>query len=90
MICESPSAFLRSVLVFLFMLSTFLRHPACRILRPEAGRLPLGRNAASSSAFLPIVLENVCTNAYPKCGWPDALFSSGVCPYLHPFRPTLP
>lgn len=81
MISELSSAFVRSVLVFLFMLSTFLSHPVYG-LQPVAGQLPQGGgNPASSSPFLPMMPESARpTRADPKRSWPDALPSSGVCP----------
>lgn len=57
MICELSSACVRSVRVFLFMLSAFLSHPVGGLLQPVAGQLPKGGNPASSSAFLRTALE---------------------------------
>lgn len=66
MISELSSAFVRSLLVFLFMLSTFLSHPVCGLLRPLAARVSKGGNPASSP-FLAMMIDRVLsTRAYPK------------------------
>lgn len=67
MIPELSSAFVRSVLVFLFMLSTSLSPPVGELLHSVVSQLPKGGNPASPSPFLPIMLESVLsTRAYPK------------------------
>lgn len=67
MISELSSSFLRSVLVLLFMLSTFLSHPLCGLLQLVAGQVSMGGSFASSSIFLPVMLERVLSMAaYPK------------------------
>lgn len=88
MISELSSAFLRSVLVFLFTLHTFLSQFLCGLLQPEeesnrTQSTPQAGNLVCCS-FLPIMLERVLfTGAYPKCTWSDALLSSRVWPHPH-------
>lgn len=66
MISVLSSTFVRSVLVLLFMLSTFLSHPVCGLLQLVAGQVSTGGSFASS-IFLAIMLERVLSmGAYPK------------------------
>lgn len=68
MISELSSAFVRSLLVFLFMLSTFLSQPVCGLLQSVAGQVSKGGHPASSFPFLAIMLERMLSmGTYPKC-----------------------